>query len=129
MTIQRRCSEVAVVSTGCLVVALCETSCQSDNHAYSLFTSTLCIVLVFLEYALNGVHAALERLHAGTEREADEVVARGSVIRGDILTHLLEEVTPVRRVDVEEESWNADTFLLEEFFKEREAVVEWCGER
>jgi len=55
----------------------------------------------------DGVQTHIQILERGTEREPDEVVAGG-----------VEEVSTVRGVDVEEDSWDHDRSFLQELFEE-----------
>ena len=59
------------------------------------------------QHSPDSVQTRIQILERGTEREPDEMVA-GRV----------EEVSTVRRVDVEEDSWNHDRSLLQELFEE-----------
>ena len=55
----------------------------------------------------DGVQTLIQILERRTEREPDEVVAGG-----------VEEVSTVRGVDVEEDSWDYDRSFLQELFEE-----------
>ncbi len=61
-----------------------------------------------LEHSGNGVDTLVEHINGRAERETNEVVAGGR-----------EEVAPVGRVDVEEDSVNTNALLLEELLEER----------
>jgi len=60
-----------------------------------------------LQQIIDSIQPHIQVLERRTEREPDEVVARG-----------VEEVSTVRGVDVEEDSWDHDRLFLEEFFEE-----------
>lgn len=77
------------------------------------------LLLGALEHTRDGVETHVELLDRRAERQADKVVARRR-----------EEVAAVRRVDVEEDTGDDDTLLLEELLEERLCfglVVHGCG--
>ena len=64
------------------------------------------------QHSPDSIQTRIQILKRGTEREPDEMVAGG-----------VEEVSTVRGVDVEEDSWNHDRSLLQELFEERLLIV------
>ena len=60
-----------------------------------------------LQQIIDSVQTHIQVLERWAEREPDKVVARR-----------VEEVSTVRRVDVEEDSWDHDRLFLQELFEE-----------
>jgi len=71
------------------------------------------LLLRFLQNARHRVDALVQILDRGTERQPDEVMARR-----------IEQVPPVRGIDIKEDAWDDDGLFFEEFFEECQPVIQ-----
>lgn len=88
------------------------------NWALHVVLANLDALADLVQNAFNGIQTLIELVQRRPEGQPHEMVARG-----------VEQVPAMRRVDIEEDTWDDNCLLLEHFFEESKTVVEGLRER